>query len=240
MKSLLILFACGAAVFSLLLFWGGIRWLESSRGAQVISHWVTLQAEKQVPGTVVTMDQVHWSWPLSFRIRLVRWGKPGQPPILRLDWMKLSAAPSQWLKGNFTWDQELEVSRLDLAALDQALGQGKWKSVGYLAGKTRLKGSGSVVEQMDLQLQTLSGGTLSSEVLQQLLSLMPQGDARGKLLMAIQAKPTFHFNVGKIQVTTEGPVYRFNLLLDGDHLLDVTILVPKESIAVLNQLLNLQ
>ena len=158
-----------------------------------------------------------------------------------MDWVALSADPSQWLKGNWVWDEEAEISRLDLAALDQALTKGTWKANGYLVGRNRFKGTGSFIEQADLHLRTLtSGGALSSEILQQLLSFMPQGDARGKLLGAIQAKSSFHFDVGRVEVVTEGSIYRFNFLLDGDHLLDVTILVPKEGLGILNQLLNLQ
>lgn len=232
-------FAAAAAVL-LLLFSGAIHWLESPRGAGFLSRRVTAQIGRQVPEAVVTIARIRWHWPLTFRLWGVHWGIPGRTPILRLDWAIVSAAPSWHRFDRPVWSGEAQVGRLDLAALDQALAQGKWQARGDLAGRARFHGTGPLMEQADLQLTTLSGGTLSSEILQQLLNLMPQGDARGKLLGAVQAKASFHFDVGRIEVATEGSSYRFNFLLDGDHLLDVTILVPKEGLGILNQLLNLR
>lgn len=204
-------------------------------GACFFSDRITASIQEQAPGTVVTLKRLRGRWPLVLESRLIQWGRPGSPPILRMEKTVLLLGFSKGL----AWTLEGSVDRLDLAAFDEVMARGEWKASGLLAGEVRARGRGSRVEQVSLRLESQRpGGTLNSEVLQRLLALMPQDKTRGQLVAAIQSKPTFHFDLGKMEVSTEGPVTIFKFLLDGDHLLDITIRVSEEGLGVLKQLLD--
>lgn len=74
---------------------------------------------------------------------------------------------------------------------------------------------------------------LSSELLQGLAAMMPAGSTRQALRKSFAGKALFHFNAGKIEVAAEPERYVLHLLVDGDHLLDITIRAPKESVEFL-------
>ena len=130
------------------------------------------------------------------------------------------------------------IRSLNLAEFDAALAKGKWQAHGVLSGQALFGGSGSRLEQVHVELEAQPpGGELSSQFLQDLLGMMPQGDVRRKLLSALAQKAMFHFNVGRLKVATEGENLLFSLFLDGDHLLDINIRVPRDSAGLLANLL---
>lgn len=129
------------------------------------------------------------------------------------------------------------MRRLDLAGLDRIVARGEWKSDGFLNGEIRFFGQGGRLQDIELDLQSEEpGGNLNSELLERLAEMMPAGDARGMLLRALGAKATFHFDTGSLEMRTDGEDYVLNLLLDGDHLLDLKIRVPKNSAALLKEM----
>jgi hypothetical protein len=130
-----------------------------------------------------------------------------------------------------------QVRKLDLAGLDRIVGRGEWKSDGFLNGEIRFFGQGGRLREMELDLQSEEpGGNLNSELLERLVEMMPPDDTRAILLRALGAKATFHFATGLLELRTDGEDYVLNLLLNGDHLLDLKIRVPKNSMALLKEM----
>lgn len=225
MRPLLVLLVLGAGG------WGLGLWLESPGGAKAVSAWATAQSQRQAPGTEVSVKQLDLAWPLTVQGREVRWGRIGKDPILEMESLVLDPKLSQWVRGRLHWSAQADGIRLDLTGLDQLLAKGKWKAQGDLTGWMRLEGNRSKVEGMNLQLETQPpGGFLSNEVISRLLNLMPADSTRSSLLQAIGQKERFHFDVGELQVNAQGSDYLLRFLLDGDHLLEFTLRVPKEAL----------
>ena len=219
-------------VLSLLFFsagWAAVRWVESPAGARFLSDWLTAQVQASAAGTRVDLERVRLHWPPALTAERAVWsGKDGRPIAVLA---RVRAVPA--------WQVEAQVLRLDLSALDQAVGKGEWRSDGFMRGAVRVRGKRSRLEDVELDLRSEQpGGHLNSEILERLARMMPPGDARGALLRALAAKATFHFDVGKVEMTTEGENVVLNLLLDGDHLLDLKIRVGKDSLQLLKVLMG--
>ena len=149
-------------------------------------------------------------------------------------WARLTGRPPRI---RAPWEVRGEVRHLDLAALDQVLARGEWYASGLAAGPVELSGEGGRLRGVGLRLEALPpGGDLSGALLQGIVGMMPAGSTRQALLQALAGKVLFHFNVGKIEVATDPERYTLHLLVDGDHLLDITVRVPKESVEFLKQL----
>ena len=221
-------------------FWIWVRWVESPAGAEAVSQWATAQIQQQVPGTRVTIDHLEFQFPFSFRLNQLRWGKLGQPPILIMNRLDIMGNFRRFWRRELKWKAKGKVDKLDLTRLDQVAAQGQWQAVGFLTGQVYFQGTGALVEDASIQLEAQSpGGTLGGEMLARLLSLLPTADVQSQLLAALQQQKIFHFHVGRFGVTTEDTIYKFHILLDGDHLLDITFRVQKDSVDAIKQLLEL-
>lgn len=219
--------------------WAAVGWVQSPGGAALVSRRVTSVVEKEIPGSRVMVSRIHLRWPPAALVPEVQWGKSGEPPILVLRDFFVEAGASEWWKGNFRWTVRGKVTRLDLAGLDQVLAKERWQAQGSLTGWVRLQGEGSQVRDLNLRLETQPpGGFLSNELIRRLLTLMPADSTRSSILQAIRQKERFHFDVGQLQVITHGDDYRLAFLLDGDHLLDIAIRIPKESVRVLREVVQ--
>ncbi len=220
-------------------FGGIFLWGMTPSCARVVSERISKEVAKQVPGTRVVVGKVYLVPHFTIALEPVRWGGAGNPDILVLDRVLVKIAPRALLKRRLVWTVEGRIERLDLSALDKAVGKGQWRSVGLVSGPVRLEGEGDLLKSVYLKCETQpGGGTLSGEIVQNLISMMPADDTRGKLLKAIQSKPLFYFSIGKFEVGTEGNKYLMDLYLDGDHLLDIKIRVDKDSVGVLETVLG--
>ena len=215
--------------------WGLIIWLESPGGTRTAARWITAQVQGNFPGTQLLLEQLKFHLPLSIKIsRATRRSKDVRSIVVAKD---LDVALYSWQTGFHRWTARGEVARLDLGALDYTLAKGEWKAGGLMTGTVQVEGKGLAAESVVLNLLSLKpGGDLNSEVLGRLVGMMPAGDARAMLLKALSAKGTFHFNVGHLSMSTEGEDYLLKLLLDGDHLLDLKIRIPKGSLDLLKTL----
>ncbi len=230
---------CLFLVVVILIGWGTSQWIQSPLGAQALSRWVTASVARQVPGTQVVVRHLRWRWPIEFKASELWWGRPGQSPILVSDDLRMKIHGGALLQGHLSWDSRVHVNHLDLTGLDQLFENGKWGAHGFLTGSVHCGGKEWALDEVDLQLKAeAQGGALGGEVIERLLSLMPNGDNRAQLLKALRKQKIFHFRVGTLSVATEGNIYRLNLLLDGDHLLDLTVRVPKESVKILEDLVS--
>lgn len=219
--------------------WLAFRWMQSPSGAHQVSGWVTARVERQVPGTKVTVEQIRLRWPPRVEAYGVRWGQPGREPILMSDQVFFKVKVIPRFSGFLQWTLEGWVDRLDAGALDQAVAQGDWKAKGFFAGEVFCEGSGSTLQNVTLHLDSKApGGTLRGEVIEQLVNFMPPGDKRTVLLKAVQAQSIFHFKKGTVALGPDQGVYRLNFLLDGDHLLDITVRTPRNDLDVLGKLLK--
>ena len=230
LRALLVFFLVG-----LLAVAGILSWVQTPTGARWVSGRVTAQLKSSAPGTRVDLEKIHLHWPPALTAEQAVWSDAGGRPILHLVQVRLVLDRSGWEGG-------AEVARLDLAALDQAVVQGDLRASGFLRGSVRLRWEGGRPEDLDLKLRSQQpGGNINSKLLESLVEMMPANDVRGILLKALRTKATFHFDVGKLDLTTEGDKRVLRLLLDGDHLLDLTIRIPKEIRdfpKFLNQFLN--
>ncbi len=206
-----------------------VAWVQTPAGACVVSRWVTRQIQASAPKTRVDLETLKPRWPLSLAAGRAVWSDAGGRPILTL-------APFRVALNRDGWEGEGQVTRLDLAALDHAAARGEWKSDGFLHGPVRFRGRGGEIQDIDLDLQSdQPGGNLNSEVLERLVEMMPPDDTRAVLLKALGAKAVFHFNIGKVGFTTQDGNYVLSLILDGDHLLDLTVRVPRDSLKLLKE-----
>ena len=215
--------------------WGFIIWLESPGGTKTASRWITAQMQRNFPETQVLLEQLKFHLPLRFEVGRATWRSRDVRSILTVN--DLDVTLCSWHTGLRHWTARGEVARLDLGALDYTLAKGEWKAGGLMTGTARVEGKGLAAESVVLNLSSLKpGGDLNSEVLGRLAGMMPAGDARAMLLKALSAKATFHFNVGHLSMSTEGEDYLLSLLLDGDHLLDLKIRIPRGSLDLLKTL----
>ena len=216
------------AGFFWILFWVG-----SPTGAKAASGWITAWVQRQVPETRVDVKRLQLVWPLGVTLTSVRWQTTDGESIVELPQVSLSLEASQWFRGSFQWSLQAQVDRLDLAQVDRVLVDEQWEAQGILSGLVTVSGIGVGMGDVSLRCEVQSpGGTLGSDMLTRLLSLMPTSDAKARLLSMIQQQTTFHFDVGRIEVRTQGDAYELLLLLDGDHLLDITVRIPKEGVTL--------
>lgn len=226
-----------AVLFGGLAVWGAARWLQSSSGEGGLSGWLTSRLQEAAPGTRVDLEKPKLHWPPELTVERVVWKDARGQTLLTLTSIRASVARFRFPPWKTHWKARTHVRRLDLAALDRTLARGEWKADGFLNGEIRFFGKGGRLQDMELDLQSEEpGGNLNSELLARLAEMMPPGDARGILLRALGAKATFHFDTGLLEMRTEGEDYLLNLLLNGDHLLDLKIRVPKNSVALLKEM----
>lgn len=206
-------------------------------GAKAVSRWLTSQSRQAAPGTRVDLEKLKIHWPPALTAEQGVWIDSGGRPILRLISVRAAFTRFRFPPGKSGWKLQTQIHKLDLAGLDRIIGRGEWKSDGFLNGGVRFFGQGGRLQDVELDLQSEEpGGNLNSEILERLAERMPPGDARDMLLKALGAKTTFHFNTGLVDLRTEGEDYLLNLLLNGDHLLDLKIRIPKNSLALLKEM----
>lgn len=205
---------------------GAVAWIQAPMGARAVSGWLTARLQPSAPGTRVELENLKLHWPPALTVERAAWKDLGGGTLVTLK--SIHASPN--------WKVRAQVRKLDLAGLDRIIGRGEWKSDGFLNGEIRFFGRGGRLQDIELDLQSEEpGGNLNSELLERLAEMMPAGDARGALLKALGAKATFHFDTGLLELRTDGEDYLLNLLLNGDHLLDLKIRVPKNSLALLKE-----
>jgi len=206
-------------------------------GARAVSGWFTSRVQRDAPGTRVELERLKLHWPLALTVERAAWKDSGGGTLVTLKSVHASVNRFRFLPNKPTWKVRTQVRRLDLAGLDRIVARGEWKSDGFLNGEIRFFGQGGRLQDIELDLQSEEpGGNLNSELLERLAEMMPAGDARGMLLRALGAKATFHFDTGSLEMRTAGEDYLLNLLLNGDHLLDLKIRVPKNSAALLKEM----
>ncbi len=226
-----------SVLFCLLLGLGGAAvWFQSGAASPILSGWLTAGVAKEFPGTQVQALGLRLVGPLRLGAHSVRWLNPRGDLILELQDPLLGAGLHS--RGKLSWELTARVSRLDLALTDQTLAQGRWKATGTLRGQLRLSAASGRVEAVGVKLEALEpGGDLNNDLLINLLSLLPAGGgSQGQILQALQGRPTFRYKIGRFELATEEDVYRLGLLLDGDHLLDLTVRVPKDSVELLKEI----
>ncbi len=215
----------------------GVFWLESPAGERAVSSWATAQVARQAPGSQIKVERLRLHWPPRLEASRLYWTwATGRVPILEVRQMVFSIHSGGIRKEHLWWSARGRVDRFDLDALDLLLTRGKWKASGDLTGWVGCVGIGTTVESLNVLLEAKApGGTLGGEFLTRLLKWMPASETQAKLFQSLQSQSTFHFQVGTFQVVPEGEAHRIHLLLDGDHLLDITIRVPKDSVGVLRK-----
>lgn len=213
-----------------------LNWVQTPAGAEALSKWLTRQVQETAPGSRIELEEVRPQWPPAVTFQRADWIGGDGRPVLVLTRGKVSLRKLQWPVDRFLWKGAGNVDRLDLAALDRASGKGQWKAAGFMRGKAGIRGKGRRIQDLQLSLEAEPpGGQLNSEVLSRLAEMMPPGDTRGILLRALGAKETFHYDVGRLELSTEKGLYLLNLLLDGDHLLDLKIRFPQDGIKFLKE-----
>ncbi len=216
---------------------GAVAWLQTPSGAKTFSGRLTSRLQKSAPGTRVELEKLKLHWPPALTVEQAVWKDSGGGTLVTLKSIHASVNRFRFLPNKTTWKVRTQVRRLDLAGLDRIVAGGEWKSDGFLSGEIRFFGQGGRLQDIELDLQSEEpGGNLNSELLERLAEMMPSGDARGMLLRALGAKATFHFDTGSLEMRTDGEDYLLNLLLNGDHLLDLKIRVPKNSLELLRYL----
>lgn len=215
---------------------GIVSGIRTPLGGKAVSHWLTSQLRQAAPGTRVDLEKLKLHWPPALTAEQGVWIDSGGRPILRLTSVRTALTRFRFPPGKTGWKLQTQIRKLDLAALDRVVAGGEWRSDGFLNGEGRLYGGEGRLQDLELDLQSEDpGGNLNSEVLERLAEMLPAGDARGMLLKALGAKGTFHFDTGLVELRTEEGYYRLNLLLNGDHLLDLKIRIPKNSLALLKE-----
>ena len=215
---------------------GALFWVQKPSGALLLSHLLTSRLQKSAPGTRLELEKVKLKWPPTLTVEQAVWLDSSGAALVTLKSIYASLGKPRFPPGLTTWKVRTQLHHVDLAKLDPILGHGEWKSDGLLNGDIRFFGRGGRLQDVELDLQSEEpGGNLNSEILQKLVEMMPPDDTRAILLKALGAKETFHFAVGSVELRTEGEDIRFNILLNGDHLLDLKIRVQKNSIALLKE-----
>ena len=211
-------------------------WLQSDSGTRAVSRWLSAQLQPSAPGTRVTLTRLKIRGS-QVEIDRALWSGPDEGGIAFLSGIRLSARPARspaWL----SWRVRARVEQLDLAALDRVAAKGQWRAAGGLTGPVELAGAGRRLDGVNLNLHSgAGGGDLDGRLLSNLIGMMPAGGTREALLKALAAKATFHFREGEVGLNTEEERYVLHLRLDGDHLLEITLRVPKEGMELLRPLL---
>jgi len=212
------------------------RWVQTEQGAAALSHWVTAQVQKSVPETKVVIESLHWKGFGTLTSPRIRWLSLDDEPILAVKDLQVSLSPIGWILGHPEWEVCAALSGLDLARLDEKLNRGEWMTQGILTGYFKVVGLGREVEEVNLDLDSEGGGTVSAKLLGRLVEMMPDGENKNLLRQLLQSKTTFDYRVGWLDFVTEEDRYKIHLLMDGDHLLNITIRISKGSLKILNTL----
>lgn len=208
-------------------------WLASPVGERSVSHWASGVVGRKFPKTQVELQGIRLGWPPSIGARSLRWEEEQGTLLLILKEPKV-----RWTTFPSGWMVEGRVERLDLRMLDRLFPKEELRAVGFLSGPIAISGKGPEISAADFRLQLKSSdGAVSRAAIERLLHLMPQEGLRGQLLASLRGQPDFRFSRAAIEVSSEGDNFLFHLLLDGQHLLDFTIRVPKESVALLKEVL---
>lgn len=221
--------------------WAGWRWLEGPAGAQAVSGWVNARLPDSLRDTEVRLEELRLHPLTSLEAERAIWRTRDGRPVLALKELVLTARSGILSFRPVRWEAVAEVEKADLAALDKTLLNGSWKADGLLTGKVRLLGTGGAVDAVEAHLETLKpGGNLNSRVVERLLTMLPilgalrAAGQRGmpasdQLIQQLRLRPVYHFNVGRVDLRTEGDTHILRLFLDGDHLLDFTLRFPKST-----------
>lgn len=247
----ILLFLMVAAVAAIV---SSVYWLQTPAGEKFVSDRLTAQMQMSVPKTELRVQGISVRFPMDIRIQRVIWRGADADPIAMLSPCVVRLRPRGFsaarlaLEGvtppgasalRLQWNFEGQVTRLQLAPLDRAFGKGEWHASGEAAGILRMNGVGEQTERIHFQVEIIHpGGGISSEFLLRLLGLMPEDKSKAVLFKALASRPIVHFSTGRISLITENGDYLLQLWLDGDHLLDITIRVPQESLALIRTLLQ--
>lgn len=242
---------CALVALVLAGLWAGWRWLEGPAGAQALSGWVTARLPDSLRETEIRLEAIRLHPFSSVDVRRAVWRAQSGGQIVALKDLALTARSGIFSFRPVQWEAALEVEQADLAGLDKTLLEGSWKAKGLLAGTVRLQGTGGAVDAVEAHLETLKpGGDLNSRVVERLLTMLPilgalrAAEQRGmpapeQLIQQLRVRPVFHFNVGRVDLRTQGDTHILKLFLDGDHLLDFTLRFPKNTREIVDLLQRL-
>lgn len=230
---LMLLGTVAAAAFS------GIYWLQTPAGEKAVSDRLTAQMQPSVPKTEFRVRGISVRFPMEIRIQRVIWRTADADPIAMISPCVVRLRPRGFSAARLQWNLQGQVTRLQMAPLDKAVGKGEWHASGEAAGTLSMEGVGEQTGRIHFQVEIIRpGGGVSSEFLLRLLGLMPEDKSKAVLFKALASRPIVHFSTGRISLITERGDYLLQLWLDGDHLLDITIRVPLESLALIRYLLQ--
>ncbi len=216
-----------------------IYWLQTPAAEKVISKKLTAQMQLSVPKTELRVEGISLQFPLEIKIQRVIWRTADAEPIAMISPCAVRIRPRGLSANRLAWEIEGPVTRLRIASLDRAVGNGEWRASGEAAGSLQASGTGSQLEQIRFHVEIVRpGGGLSSEFLLRLLGMMPDDSSKAVLFKTLARRPIVHFSTGRISLITENENYLLKLWMDGDHLLDITIRVPKESLSLIGYLLQ--
>ncbi len=228
-----LLIAATVSIFS------SVYWLQTPAGEKAVSDRLTAQMQMSVPKTELRVQGISVRFPMEIRIQRVIWRTADADPIAMISPCVVRLRPRGFSVARLQWNLEGQVTRLQMAPLDKAVGKGEWHASGEAAGIFSMEGVGEQTGRIHFQVEILHpGGGVSSEFLLRLLGLMPDDKSKAVLFKALASRPIVHFSTGRISLITEKGDYLLQLWLDGDHLLDITIRVPRESLALIRYLLQ--
>lgn len=235
--ALFLVLSAGAAALGL---WWAVCWVEGPAGAAWLSQKATEAIQESAKGTEVALEgvRIRGEGRLGARVEIARalWREPGGAQLAEISPLEIHLRPAG-RRPRLLWEARGEVLQLDLAGVDRRIAKGQWKASGAMAGPVGLAGEGSQLKELDVRLEAIPpGGSLSSELLQGLVAMMPAGSTQATLIQALAGKALFHFNTGRVEMITEPERYTLHLRVDGDHLLNIRVRVPKESIEILKSL----
>jgi len=223
--------------------WAGWRWLESPAGAEHLSGWVTARLPDSLRQTQIRLEGIRLRPFSSVEVRRVAWQGADGRPIVALNNLTLTARSGLLTFRPVEWEATAQAEQIGLSGLDKILLDDSWKADGRLTGPVHLWGSGPAIRRVETDLESLKpGGNLKSRVLERLLTILPLSPALQKagapqgaqeLAQQIRSRPVFHFDIARVSVKLQEERYLLKLFLDGDHLLDLTVRLPKSGLEIL-------
>lgn len=124
---------------------------------------------------------------------------------------------------------------IDLDALSKLFKKGQFFAKGRIKGRIYVKGTSDAIDKIDIKLDSLEpGGEIRTVYLGRLISFIPQNSVREAIAETLKGD-LFVFKKANIEMLTNDRGHNLHILLDGQHLLDFNINVPKDT---LNDTLN--